>query len=89
MTAPQSRRRAPVARIALAATVAALAVPIAPPPDRAQAHRSRCHQRHICPSDHATYRWHGLLCVKPSADENDGSFHKRVRHGGRTYYCKR
>jgi len=28
-------------------------------------HRARCHQHHSCPSDHATYRWRGLLCVAP------------------------
>jgi hypothetical protein len=53
------------------------------------AHRSGCHRAHSCPSDHATYRWRGQLCVKPSSDKRDSSFKKKVRYDGRTYYCKR
>ena len=55
----------------------------------ATAHRSSCHRAHSCPSDHATYRWRGLLCVKPTAYERNSSFRKRVVYAGRTYYCKR
>lgn len=55
----------------------------------ASAHRNPCHTRHECPSDHATYKWRGLRCVKPTSDARDSSFKKRVRHAGRTYYCKR
>jgi hypothetical protein len=66
--------------------VTALSLPAFTP---AGAHRSGCHRHHTCPSDHATYRWRGLLCVKPSADERTSSFKKRVRYGGHTYYCKR
>ena len=55
----------------------------------ATAHRSACHRAHSCPSDHATYRWRGLLCVKPTAYERNSSFRKRVVYARRTYYCKR
>jgi hypothetical protein len=55
----------------------------------ASAHRSRCHQNHTCPSDHATYRWHGLLCVSRNADERNRTFNRRVVYGGRVYFCKR
>ncbi len=57
----------------------------------ANAHRSWCHSRHSCPSDHATYRWgpKQLLCVKPSSDKRDSSFRQRVMYDGLTYYCKR
>jgi hypothetical protein len=65
--------------------VAALAVVS----DPAGAHRSGCHGHHSCPSDHATYRWHGWLCVKPSADERTSRFRHRIRYGGHTYYCHR
>jgi hypothetical protein len=52
-------------------------------------HRSRCHQSHTCPSDHATYRWRGLLCVKPKSDKRDATFTRRVKHAGLTYFCQR
>ena len=55
----------------------------------ANAHRSGCHRWHSCPSDHATYRWRGLLCVAPYADERNSTFRRRVVYQGRTYYCKR
>jgi hypothetical protein len=63
----------------------------------ADAHRSRCHQNHTCPSDHATYRWLGQiggvrarwLCVHRLADERNRTFNRRVVYDGRTYYCKR
>jgi hypothetical protein len=80
------------ARLALALALAALfvlAVVVVSIPVSASAHTSGCHSKHTCPSDHATYRWRGLLCVKPSADERTSRFRKRVRYGGRTYYCKR
>jgi hypothetical protein len=65
--------------------------------DAASAHRARCHQAHTCPSDHATYRWRGTiggvtarwLCVHRFADERNRTFNRRVRYGGRVYYCKR
>jgi hypothetical protein len=53
------------------------------------AHQSGCHRWHTCPSDHATYRWRGLLCVKPTADERDGSFRRRVVYQGLVYWCRR
>jgi hypothetical protein len=54
----------------------------------ASAHRSGCHRWHTCPSDHATYRWRGLLCVAPYASERNSTFRKRVVYDGRVYYCK-
>jgi hypothetical protein len=65
--------------------VAALTVAAAP----AEAHRARCHQAHTCPSDHATYRWRGLLCVAPYSDKRNRTFRRKVVYGGRTYWCKR
>jgi hypothetical protein len=70
---------------AAAAVLGAMAAIPAP----AGAHISPCHLTHSCPSDHATYRWHGLLCVKPSASENDGTFTRRVTFRDRAYRCKR
>ena len=70
--------------IALAAVLGALT--LAP---SAQPHRARCHQAHTCPSDHATYRWRGLLCVAPYSDKRNATFRKRVVYGGRVYWCKR
>lgn len=70
--------------IAAAAVIAAAAAV----PAVAAAHRSGCHSHHTCPSDHATYRWHGRLCVKPSADERTSAFKKKVTYDGLTYYCK-
>jgi hypothetical protein len=58
-------------------------------PETASAHRSWCHSKHACPSDHATYRWRGLLCVAPYSDKRNSSFKRRATYGGRTYYCKR
>jgi hypothetical protein len=69
--------------VATATTIPALIIPAAAP-----AHRSWCHSHHSCPSDHATYRWHGKLCVKPSADERTRAFRHKVRYNGLTYYCK-
>lgn len=75
-----------IRRLAVAAALAAFAVvPLAP---AASAHRSGCHTKHVCPSDHATYRWRGVLCVSPSADERTAKFKRKVRYDGRTYYCR-
>jgi hypothetical protein len=57
-------------------------------PGTASAHRSGCHGAHSCPSDHATYKWRGKLCVKPTSDERTRAFKKKVRYAGLTYYCK-
>lgn len=54
----------------------------------AAGHQSGCHGHHTCPSDHATYKWHGKLCVKPSATERTSAFKHKVRYAGLTYYCK-
>lgn len=49
----------------------------------AGAHRSACHLRHACPSDHGTYTWRGQRCWKaPHARTHV------VRYGGRRYYCR-
>jgi hypothetical protein len=82
--------------LAVATVFAALAM-AAIAPTQAQAHRSWCHSRHTCPSDHATYRWYGRaggrlgrwLCVSRTADERNSTFRIRVLYGGRVYYCKR
>jgi hypothetical protein len=56
----------------------------------ASAHRSGCHRWHTCPSDLATYRWRGLLCVSQRHRAEFGpSFRKRVIYAGLVYYCKR
>jgi hypothetical protein len=85
-----------VLALAIAIVFATLAF-AAVAPDQARAHGSRCHQRHTCPSDHATYRWRGRiggvtarwLCVHRLADERNRTFNRRVRYDGRVYYCKR
>lgn len=80
------RRVGVVAALAILVIVVLVSLKTAGP---ASAHRSWCHAKHECPSDHATYRWRGLLCVSPNARERDSSFTQRVRFQGRTYYCKR
>jgi len=70
-----------------AAVVAAAITPVLVPAV-APAHRSGCHSRHVCPSDHATYKWRGKLCVKPTSDKRTSAFKKKVRYQGLTYYCK-
>lgn len=70
--------------VSLVLTAAAAAIAVAPP---AVAHRNACHTKHSCPSDHATYRWRGSLCVSPTADERTAKFKTRVVFGGRIYYC--
>jgi hypothetical protein len=72
-----------VAAVVLAAITPAVLVPAT-----ATAHRSWCHSGHSCPSDHATYKWRGKLCVKPAAPERSSAFKKKVSYAGRTYYCK-
>jgi hypothetical protein len=74
--------------VALAFAIPAAASASASSPE-SPSHRSRCHQRHTCPSDHATYRWRGLLCVAPYSDKRNSTFKRRVVYAGRTYYCKR
>lgn len=73
-----------LAAVAAAAVVTlTLVVPAVAP-----AHRSGCHSHHVCPSDHATYKWRTKLCVKPTSDKRTRAFNKKVRYGGLTYYCK-
>jgi hypothetical protein len=74
---------------AMITLVAAIAIGTAVFALPASAHRSGCHRWHTCPSDHATYRWRGLLCVAPYADERNSTFRRRVIYQGRVYYCKR
>lgn len=62
----------------------------------AGAHRSGCHSHHVCPSDHATYRWSGQaggrsgrwLCAKPTSSKRTVTFRARARYAGLTYWCK-
>jgi hypothetical protein len=83
-----------VVAAAIAALVAAVLVSAVAAPS-ASAHRSWCHARHTCPSDHATYWWRSprtgirWLCVKPTAEERNSTFRKRIVYAGRVYYCKR
>jgi hypothetical protein len=64
--------------------------------EQAQAHRHGCHRAHTCPSDHSTYRWRGRiggvtarwLCVHRSSPKRKRTFNRRVRYGGRIYFCK-
>jgi hypothetical protein len=58
-------------------------------PGMASAHRDGCHVEHSCPSDHATYRWRGLLCVKPTSDDRTPAFKRRVVYGGKSYFCRK
>jgi hypothetical protein len=51
--------------------------------------RARCLRNRTCPSDHATYRWRGLLCLKPTSSKRNRTFTRRVVYAGRTYFCKR
>jgi hypothetical protein len=57
----------------------------------ASAHRSGCHSKHTCPSDHATYRWGSkhLLCVKPTSDKRTAAFKIKVKYEGLNYLCKK
>ncbi len=73
-------------KLVVAGVTAAILVGTGAP--TATAHRSGCHRAHACPSDHATYKWKGKLCVKPSSDKRTSAFKKKVRYAGLTYYCK-
>jgi len=70
------------------ATLAAVAVAAVASTPSASAHRSGCHPKRECPSDHATYKWRGKLCVKPTSDKRNSSFKTKIRYAGLTYYCK-
>jgi hypothetical protein len=75
-----------VAATALAIAAFVLAYAASP----ASAHRSGCHRWHSCPSDLATYRWRGLLCVSlRHRSEFSSVFSRRVVYDGLVYYCKR
>jgi len=71
--------------------VAGLAVVMAliPTAGATPMHSSPCHVKHTCPSDHASYRWNGWLCVKPTADERTARFKTKKVVAGRTDWCKR
>lgn len=76
-------------RFRLVAAVTAVAIaPALFVPAVAPAHRSGCHGAHSCPSDHATYKWRGKTCVKPSSAKRASAFKKKVSYAGLTYYCK-
>ena len=76
-------------RITLFTIVLALALTATGTATAAPAHRNGCHVEHSCPSDHATYRWRGLLCVKPTSDERTSAFKRRVGYAGKTYFCRK
>lgn len=67
----------------------ALALAVVTPASGGNSHRNVCHTRHTCPSDHASYRWTGWLCVAKTADERTAAFKKRVVYQGRVYFCRR
>lgn len=77
--------------VVLLASLAVAAFAFGYSADPASAHRSGCHSKHVCPSDHATYRWgpKRLLCVKPTSDKRTASFKINVRYAGLPYLCKR
>lgn len=78
-------------RLAVAAVAVAFAGAVAPAliaPAVAPAHRSGCHGAHSCPSDRATYRWNGKLCLSPR-NGGDSEYGKRVVVQGLTYYCRK
>lgn len=56
----------------------------------ADAHRSGCHSKHTCPSDHHTYAWRGLNCAHVTSPKYDRARDKIVvRYDGRRYYCRK
>ena len=67
----------------------AVLVTLVPAAGATTTHSSPCHVKHTCPSDHASYRWNGWLCVKPTADERTATFKTKKVVAGRTYWCKR
>jgi hypothetical protein len=73
------------ATLAAALMLATLSIAMS---DVAFGHLSGCHRWHSCPSDHATYRWRGLLCVSPASGESTSGYPIRVVYAGRVYYCK-
>jgi hypothetical protein len=82
-------RVADVVLVVLAAVVCLTIAVLAFAPSEAAAHKDRCHHARTCPSDHANYRWHGLLCVGPNARERNSSFRLMYVHVTYVYYCKR
>jgi len=75
-----------VASLAVALTLALVASGTA---SAATSHRDGCHVAHTCPSDHATYRWRSLSCVKPTSDMRTSAFKRRMVYGGKTYFCRK
>jgi hypothetical protein len=80
---------ADVLLVILAAVVCLTVAVLAFAPNEAAAHKDRCHRARTCPSDHAKYRWHGLLCVSPNVRERNSSFRLMYVHATYVYYCKR
>ena len=76
-------------RIALFIVALTLALTGTGTASAAPAHRHGCHLEHSCPSDHATYRWRAVLCVKSTSDERTSAFKRRVVYGGKTYFCRK
>jgi hypothetical protein len=75
--------------VSIAAVVSLTAGVFAFAPSEAAAHGDPCHRARTCPSDHAKYRWHGLLCVSPKARERSASFRLMYVHATYVYFCKR
>jgi len=57
-------------------------------PSTASAHTNDCHTLKTCPSDDATYRWRGYLCVSRSSPKHNASFSERKHWDTYIYYCK-
>ncbi len=70
------------------AMVALLAAAVSSSASASAGHRSGCHAKHTCPSDHHTYRWNGLLCTSYANERVKAD--KIVRRvAGRKYWCHR
>jgi hypothetical protein len=54
---------AAVAALAMSVSLGASAAPAHVSASAVPTHRSGCHTKHTCPSEHASYRWQGLLCL--------------------------
>jgi hypothetical protein len=76
-----------IAALALVGSVPAAAV--AADSGVSAAHRSGCHGAHSCPSDHATYRWRGWLCISHASGDYRSGFKHKIRYAGRTYFCRK
>jgi hypothetical protein len=87
--ADAASRSAEAVLVILAAVVAVAVGVVAFAPSEAAAHANPCHRARTCPSDHAKYRWRGLLCVSETAGERSSAFRLLYVYRTYVYYCKR